>query len=453
MRFEIVKDVRMRRFLSKGLVLLIVCLSFGLAASQVLTQAAPYVYAYAVQNSNWEVEIYTVDANGETTGLPLVTVPFGSMLFLIDAQLSPNGEWIALIPSSREGEAIQLVNVHTLELRTIPAKLSFLPVFPSMLSGPYQRVVWSPDSRYLAFLSIEADVRDVYLYSVVNDTIENFTNDEASESRIAWSPDSTRIVTLNEICENYITCYGFIDVWNLADHEREAQLELGGGGSALHDGFVCQLHFSPDQTWIFFAEFCDSSLFQSRQDMFLWKLTDQDAIQITNYTEIPEFTGMELVYGRYEPFWLNNDQLLIGAVYTNPSTDYELRTETILYDLPSGNTTVVMPGHMAHEWAVNPGSGELAIRTSEGSLDDHAEVRIGIFNEPAFETRLTFEGGCNLQWSPDGLSLAYAKRDTPLNCLHSVQSLILVDATSGEYREIVTEDESLIPVGWITQNL
>lgn len=61
-------------------------------------------------------------------------------------------------------------------------------------------VVWSPDSKHLAFAGqIDGISSDVYLYDVELNTIQQITDDVQNVSGLRWSPDGNYIVLYNSI--------------------------------------------------------------------------------------------------------------------------------------------------------------------------------------------------------------------------------------------------------------
>ncbi|MBV9211782.1 MAG: S9 family peptidase, partial [Acidobacteria bacterium] len=135
-----------------------------------------------------------------------------------DAQISPDGEWVAYTVSTPEGEgtrsALWIARVVTDSSQTAleaarPAARRTAPALLLPASWNASNPRWSPDSRRLAFLSSEKDETSLYVVSLENRTPRlvtrltqtNFFITYAGES-VAWSPDGKRLAFINATDES-----------------------------------------------------------------------------------------------------------------------------------------------------------------------------------------------------------------------------------------------------------
>ncbi len=99
------------------------------------------------------------------------------------ADWSPDGLTLAF--SSICGESLK--SIYTWQ----PANGKLLKIIgaPFDASDP----AWSPDGKWLAFVSTHSGNSEIYLLNFQENTIENLTNHPAQDTRPTWAPDSLRL--------------------------------------------------------------------------------------------------------------------------------------------------------------------------------------------------------------------------------------------------------------------
>lgn len=87
-----------------------------------------------------------------------------------------------------------LESQHAEEIRTTTTEDTKAAVYDAFLQG-IGSLEWSPDSRYLAFAGqMDGPSSDLYLFDTKDESIKRLTSGPGQIQRIAWSPDSTKIM-------------------------------------------------------------------------------------------------------------------------------------------------------------------------------------------------------------------------------------------------------------------
>lgn len=416
-----------------------------------------YRYAYWSQDNGYGlVRIYTVDPHDPAAVLNLTnfTMPYNIPVYSVIP--SPDGQWIVVIPGPNNlpNPIIRLLNVATLEMRDIAANLSFTHDDWSATAVRHQRIVWSPDSRYLAFNSYQEESRDTYLYSVAEDSVTNLTSDSASESRLAWSNDNSQLAIAFEDCASYSECTAKIKVLSIPEAIPLSEVIVNQGGGALFDTALCQMSWSPDNQLIAFASICERSLVGSVKEVYIFDPAQQALTRITNYTltgSVPETSPFLLRAGEYYLAWYDAQTLLIGAAFAD-SDDKALNFQTAAYHVATSSLSVLSNTEMAQEWAWNSASHQFAFRTTSAPDElQNATIKTARLANDTLEVSQTSDGGCYLSWSPDGRFLGYTNRGIPAGeCRESMQDLVFVDTQTGATSfHSVDSNESYESIGWI----
>ena len=97
---------------------------------------------------------------------------------------SPDGENIVLAVKSGKTDALIVVNTKTKKIKKFTFD-SLEEIFSA---------AWSPDGKSIAFVGLQNDCSDIYLYYLEEGKLERLTSDKFSDFEPAWSPDSKRIV-------------------------------------------------------------------------------------------------------------------------------------------------------------------------------------------------------------------------------------------------------------------
>jgi dipeptidyl aminopeptidase/acylaminoacyl peptidase len=167
-----------------------------------------------------------------------------------DAQISPDGQWIAYTVTRADMEQ----NASDADIWLVSTKAGA----PTRLTTNKKSDTsprWSPDGRQLAFISAREEKPQVYLISPFGGEPERLTENKGGVRQIAWSPDGKAIAyvadpepTPDE--EKRIkdkddaividTNYKFARLWVLDLVTRKARL------AALGDGTVADPQWSPD---------------------------------------------------------------------------------------------------------------------------------------------------------------------------------------------------------------
>jgi Tol biopolymer transport system component len=421
-----------------------------------------YKYAYLVLSSRDQAQIAFFDATGSSSEVEYRVPPLVNEWEIPGIRVpSPDGQWV-VFASARRGEDsrlarfVQLVNLHSREVRDLE-------------SGLVGDVRWSPDSRYLALSQYQTEVNDLFVYSIEGESTRNLTNDTASNNFISWSPDSAFIATVSESLRIADAPVLQLDVIEVSTGNRQTSPNFAD--FAPIGGLSCNLDWSPDARYVSFVMGCFVSAYFA-SEVFVWDTSNSELTQATNFT-VGAFDpdGTQLSESSFVPAWYDSDTLLIGASYRThidqPSTE-----ETYLYRRSTVELVALFEGR-TEEWARNSFTGQMAARivtTAEAtSVNDNSpnsivsgEVQIfaldssGVDGDTAIlsVTASDLPVGCDLAWSPDGATLAYAIRDSD-NCDGDVLRLVFVDGTTGtmqEYAPLLENGETpyrALLIGWV----
>ena len=97
---------------------------------------------------------------------------------------SPDGKQIVLAVKSGERDALIVVDVETKKRK----KYSFDEI------NELYTAAWSPTGNDIAFIGLNTDRTDLYLYNLKTEKLTRLTNDWASDFEPNWSPDGSKII-------------------------------------------------------------------------------------------------------------------------------------------------------------------------------------------------------------------------------------------------------------------
>jgi dipeptidyl aminopeptidase/acylaminoacyl peptidase len=116
-----------------------------------------------------------------------------SFEFISDPQISPDAQWIAYTVATIDQKANRRVS--RIWISSIDGSHPTVPFTSETTSSTSPR--WSPDGRFLAFLSARDGARaQIWLLSRNGGEARRVSNLENGASNFEWSPDSTRFVCL-----------------------------------------------------------------------------------------------------------------------------------------------------------------------------------------------------------------------------------------------------------------
>ena len=110
-----------------------------------------------------------------------------------DAQISPDGQWVAYVVGQADTAK--------------DATVSHIYLVPTAAGEPRQfttgdksdsRPRWSPDGKWIAFISERGEHPDIYLISATGGEARQLTDSKTGVSNFQWSPDGTRIAYVAE---------------------------------------------------------------------------------------------------------------------------------------------------------------------------------------------------------------------------------------------------------------
>jgi TolB protein len=133
-----------------------------------------------------------------------------------------------------------------------------------------QMPAWSPDGRWIAFLSTQTDTSGSYIVSVDSLQIRQLTNDVHNKSPLVWSPDGTRIAYTS-----YASVYT-LDIFTVDLEGNVRQLTANAGHNRMPA-------WSPDGQWIAFSSDRDN-----REDIYVMD-RDGNHLQRVTWSYPPDY--------------------------------------------------------------------------------------------------------------------------------------------------------------------
>jgi hypothetical protein len=386
---------------------------------------------------------------------------------------SPDGQWIALIFWAAGGgwsaSQIVVVNVSTGEIHQVnPFPVLLYDNDLSTLEN-VKMAVWSPNSRNLAFIMElsdgdivkgdpdmgELDVSKlsnaVFIYSVQTQNLIKLTEANSLHgwsSWYVWSNDSTRLAIANQTSVDGSTEFEIaLGVYEVSNQKQQISIIAPKTSEWLSlPTALCFLAWSPDGTYLSFVMDCDYS--SSRyKEVYLAEIASGKISQLTNFFNKLGVPGSDGASSYPEPIWYDAHTLLIGTgMYrgTGAIVNYE---ETLAFHFPEKNSVKVSQ-EWATTWALNPISGDLAylvetLSTDKSLINGNMEIeglRISSFDGQTLTPIINLPATWGyLEWSPDGLFLAYtASSSIPVTyqteqgpAIYNLWSTTFIDKSSG----------------------
>jgi dipeptidyl aminopeptidase/acylaminoacyl peptidase len=132
-------------------------------------------------------------ASAQAQRKPITAEDYLSFEFASDPQISPDAQWVAYTVATIDQKANRRVS--RIWIASIDGSHPTLPFTSETPSSTSPR--WSPDGRFLAFLSARDGARaQIWLLSRNGGEARRVSNLENGASSFEWSPDSTRFVCL-----------------------------------------------------------------------------------------------------------------------------------------------------------------------------------------------------------------------------------------------------------------
>ncbi len=137
----------------------------------------------ALSDESGELEFWLLPADGIGTAEELTD---NGQVFRFNAVISPDGKWIAYQDKNWE---MWLIDVEQ-KTQQIIARADH---------DPFQDVVWSPDSQWLAYVNIDVNLfRQIMVYSLTEMETTAVTSDRVDSYSPAWTPDGQWMYFLSD---------------------------------------------------------------------------------------------------------------------------------------------------------------------------------------------------------------------------------------------------------------
>lgn len=439
-------------------------LSGNLAGAPVYAQPAQsFHYAYVQQEAPGGYILRLInpaDPSPTAVDMPL-SLPPGNTI--AEASASPNGEWIDMIVGEQGTFYIYLMNMLTGETRK---------VIPISIIG---KVIWSPDSRYLAFNATDAQTPSPslasYIYTIGTSietsdlTYVTGGSKDIAPYDLIWSHDGSQLAVASRHCLQN-SCQGLIQIFDIPAGTLHTSTDFNTFGDIM-----CGFTWSPDGRYLTFIFSCGSGIGMSLSpyisDVFTWDTKVHHIARVTTFTQIvsssENIDPLITFAGGYDLIWYDSQHLLIslssGRFRDAIGFDYNtLQLRTTIYH-PDGSSKK-LSDYLFGSWVLNPVFQELALieKTlvhyipSDSNMQllkpQDATVQIATFDGASLHISHTGPAGCDLSWSPDGAILAYTNRGIPFDtCGDLVQGFIFIDRVTGQISQYPASDPYL--VGWV----
>lgn len=366
---------------------------------------------------------------------------------LNDAVLSPDGTWAALDIGYGSTAGILLVNLVSRESLFIGE--IFLSDHPlDTLDTPLHRIVWSPDSKMIAFHLFvpghQQSERQLAIYDLEQQQLINLNSGNNNHYNYAWLPDSGTLAVITSSANPRETS---IELFDTTTWQSERKLPLAPViRGAAHASTICQLQVSPSEIWVSFWYPCDGGSFEFPKEMYVLNLNTGSVEPVTNISDPRQDLKPQII--EFSSDWLADDTLLIGAAYQTITRE---GLQTLQFDPTTKNLTILNDVHAFKERAVNPVNGEIALLENDTlpSTDNPEQTPTVLFQaENGQALSLMIASGCRISWSPSGEILAFVV--TTAYChTPTVKAIGFIDRRTGQESIYeMSESGRAFALGW-----
>jgi dipeptidyl aminopeptidase/acylaminoacyl peptidase len=298
-----------------------------------------------------------------------------------DPQLSPDGQWLAysvktpLLKTDKNEERIWMVPAAGGQPIALTAE---------GVSSSHPR--WSPDGRYIAFLSARNDSKEqVWLLNRLGGEAERLTYTPQDVDELAWSPDSRRLaLLLRDASPEELDAFKDKDEES-KDPDKEKDKDAKEKKPKTQRPWVIdRRQFKQDEI---------GYLDRRRTHLYVFDLAKRNLLQVTS----GDYDDAELVWSP------DGKQLAFSSNRSTPDPDATYNVE--VWTVPADNTD---KGARVTQVTKSPGEDK----------------------EPA--------------WSPDGKWIAYSTRLDPAAFEYSTKHLAIVPATGGEAKVLTESFDRMI---------
>jgi len=432
-----------------------------------------YRFAYAYQNQPGEINIALVGFPMDSNAVNTIKLPVEKAWTLATVAKNSGGTFIALVFQNGADQVVALFNSITYEMHTIATDVT-LAVMSDTAMDSLPSIIWSPDGQYLALnlfqphpgTTIDTSTTDLFIYSVLDNTLTALTHDENLHTALAWSPDSRQLAVTTVVhCPK--DCDASIDVFDSQTKKSVTSIPItpdAFGANSAGGAGVCHLNWSPDARYISFMANCDAVYSGYYREIYMLEIAAQKLTRVTNFSYNQDVKAQNgFVFADYQTLWLDQNNLLISAAYGIANKVFE----TLLYNVETGQLTQISHQYV-QEWAENPYSHTLAFQNVGTNPNDyHYPSRSQPINFVSFDSvspphtstdelssLTTLNKGCDLRWSPDGKRFAYTVPQNDI-CGAHISSFVFLNYRSSEITTYTPDFVDRMPlidfvIGWVS---
>jgi hypothetical protein len=403
----------------------------------VRAQAFTYRFAYVTDVSANHFVLNLIDPQHVDSAPQQIDLALST--FLLTA--SPDGRWIlGAITTSNDvyTEIWRLFDTQTGQMRDIAAFF----YDSDCLCSPDVTPSWSPDSRSVALSIRSGDQFNNIIYSTVTNQFITIPQAAGTDDPLAvnfsfvrgWSADSRQILVQQAMG---------LALYDLTDSTSKVLQKPKSID-------ICQVSLSPDGRFVLFRNQC-GYINLTYYELYSWDTVTNQVKRLTDFTNPnligwnssggPQWTGI------YNSLWYDSTTILTGVEAdmiqfgVGPSAS-NLKSLTAAIQLPSGRISTLSNDHIS-EWALNMKTKalayqreKLAVVTTKDDTDiksTNQTVQIATFDGSTLQPVFTYKsGGCHLNWSPDGIVLAFTLPSNKVDydpCLNPEQIMFVDEHT------------------------
>lgn len=442
----------------KYIKLLILIFTVGVLISSrgVLAESIRYQYGLYATQGNWQGNV-VLFAPQEAKSVGMLTLPIPKDMHQpLWFAPSPNGYWIAFPLAEKRADPRQLSMVRLFNVsneQSIDLSVENVVLTMTGFTGKLQNLVWSPNSQYFAINIYKDSHYKILIYHIPTNRIINVSDDE-NLFGIAWSNDSTQVVMTTEHCDTpNLGCKTQLAIYDVLLQKQLNAISLSGfiPDFSYRSTATCQISWSPNSRYIAFASICNSTLFNVPMEVYVWDISNNHIIQLTNYTDQTHKASKRL-FGLYNLAWINDATLIVGAVYYDVFES--TRSEAFLYDVEHNQKTLFRESGITD--ITSNKSGKIAFRQlpSQISLNtlrtnSYPVTLLSVDTKQRFSDIIQLTDACAATWSPDGVYLAYSFQRICSDPIYQLVVANILDNSTVE-SNIITQHQ-FIPVGWLAR--